>query len=147
MVGVSTSLCGDLPCLIPFQTFLVKKDTHQFCNCYSRMCIIQLECYFLREFMNIVMCSLEFSDCFLNTCRNKEILLFQAELFSCIVVIVRIKHVYNVLSQVFLFYCLLVITFIEGIQMEICDRLSIPYTECIYDIVIVSKNRNVKRYS
>ena len=43
MVRVSTGLCRYLPCLVPSKSFLIQKDTHQLCNCYGRMGIVELE--------------------------------------------------------------------------------------------------------
>ena len=81
----------------------------------------------------------------LNTCRNEEILLFQTQFFTCVVVIVRVENFYDISCQVFLFYGFLIITFIERIQLEVVDCFCIPYTQCIYYIVIVTNDRNIKR--
>ena len=62
----------------------------------------------------------------LHTGRNEEILLTQTKLLTGNVVIVRIKNLTDILSQVFLFYCLLIVTTVECIQTEGIDRLSIP---------------------
>ena len=81
----------------------------------------------------------------LNTCRNEEILLFQTQFFTCVVVIVRVENFYDISCQIFLFYGFLIITFIERIQLEVVDCFCIPYTQCIYYIVIVTNDRNIKR--
>ena len=62
----------------------------------------------------------------LYACGNKEVLLFQTELFSCIVVVIGIKDLYNGFSQVFLFHSLLVVSSVKGIQAEGIDCLGIP---------------------
>ena len=74
----------------------------------------------------------------LNACRDEEILLFQAQFFTRIVIIIRIEHLNDVLRQVLLFNRFLIITFVEGIQLEGVNRLGIPDAECIYDTVSVA---------
>ena len=128
MVGICTCLGSHFPCFIPCQTLFIQKDTHQFGNCYSWMSIIQLEGCFFIELTNVVMILLIFGNCFLYTCRNEEILLFQAQLFSCIVIIIWIQNFYDVACQVFLFYCLAVVALVERIQLEFADCFRIPDT-------------------
>ena len=146
MVRVSTGLCRYLPCLIPSKSFLIQKDTHQLCNCYRRMGIVELEGSLLIKLADIAVCLLIFFHCCLNTRRNEEILLLQTKLLACIVVVIRVKNVNDILCKVLLLNRLLIITLIEGIQMEVRDRLCIPYTQGIYYVVIVSKDRHIKRY-
>ena len=109
------------------------------------MCIVQLEGCFLIEFADVRMILFIFCNSCLNTCRNEEILLFQTQFFTCVVVIVRIENFYDISCQVFLFYGFLIITFIERIQLEVVDCFCIPYTQCIYYIVVVTNDRNIKR--
>ena len=109
------------------------------------MCIVQLEGCFLIEFADVRMILFIFCNSCLNTCRNEEILLFQTQFFTCVVVIVRVENFYDISCQVFLFYGFLIITFIERIQLEVVDCFCIPYTQCIYYIVIVTNDRNIKR--
>ena len=68
MVRVCTAFCCDIPCFVPSEIFLVKKDTHKLCYCYCRVCIIHLECYFLRKFADIVMFLFKLRNCSLDTC-------------------------------------------------------------------------------
>ncbi len=83
------------------------------------------------EVSDIIMCFFIFAIARLNTCRYKEILLFQTKLFSCHMVVIWIKHFYDVLCKVFLLYCFLIITFVKRIQLEVVDCLCIPDTKCI----------------
>ena len=128
MVGVCACLGSHFPCLIPCQAFFIQKDTHQFGNCYSWMGIIQLEGCFFIELTDIIMVLLIFCNGCLYTCRNEEILLFQTQFFSCIVVIIWIQNFYDVAGQVFLFYCLAVVTLVKRIQLEFADCFCIPDT-------------------
>ena len=143
VVRVSTGLRRYLPCLIPLQTFFVQKDTHQLCDCYGRVRIIQLECCLLVEFADITVCLFVFCNCCLYTGRDKEVLLLQTQLLTCIVIIVRIQDIDDVLCQILLLNSLLIITLIEGIKMEIIDCLCIPYTQGVDDVVVVAEHRNI----
>ena len=82
----------------------------------------------------------------LNTCRYEEILLFQTKLFTCHMVIIRIKHLADGTCQILLLYCLLIITLVKGIQIEGINCLRIPDTKCIYYIIVISNNRQIVRH-
>ena len=88
---------------------------------------------------------LKFSDGSLDACGNEEILLFQTQLFSCIMVVIRIQHFHNVFSQVFLFYSFVVFSLIKKVKTEVCNRLRIPDTKGIYDFIIISYDRHIIR--
>ena len=62
-------------------------------------------------------------------------------------VVVRVKHITYGLGQVFLLHSLLIITFIEGIQVEGVDRLCIPDPQRIDNIVAIAYDRQVIRNS
>ena len=143
VVRISTGLRRYLPCLIPAKSFLIQKDTHQLCDCYSRMGVVQLECCLLIEFTDIFMALLIFFNCCLYTCRDEEVLLLQTQFLTCIVIIIRIKDIDDVLCQILLLNSLLIITLIEGIKMEIIDCLCIPYTQGVDDVVVVAEHRNI----
>ena len=147
MVGVCTGMRCDIPCFFPGHSFFVQQDTHQFGNRHGRMGIIQLEGYFLRQIMQIVVVLFEFCDCFLDTCRNEEILLFQTKLFTCIMVIIRVQNLYDILSQVFLFNGFMIFSLVKQIQTEISDRFCIPDSQSVDDLVIVTNDRHIVRNS
>ena len=69
--------------------------------------------------MDIVMFLFVFGNCCLEACRYKEVLLFQSQLFTCIVVVVRVKDFYDIAGKVLLLYCFLVITLVKGIKPTI----------------------------
>ena len=79
------------------------------------MGIIQLEGYLLIEFMNIIMLTHIFGNCLLYGSGDKEILLFQTQLLTCIMVIIRIKNLNNVSCKVFLLNGLLIIPLVKGV--------------------------------
>ena len=97
--------------------------------------------------MQIVVVLFEFCDCFLDTCRNEEILLFQTKLFTCIMVIIRVQNLYDILSQVFLFNGFMIFSLVKQIQTEISDRFCIPDSQSVDDLVIVTNDRHIVRNS
>ena len=109
------------------------------------MGIVQLECCLLIEFTDIFMALLIFFNCCLYTCRDEEVLLLQTQFLTCIVIIIRIKDINDVLCQILLLNSLLIITLVEGVKMEIIDRLCIPYTQGVDDVVVVAEHRNIIR--
>ena len=146
MIGVRNTFCCNLPCLVPSKTFLIHKDTHQLCNSYCRMSIVHLEYNFFIQLTDIAVIFLVLLDCSLKTCGNKEVLLFQTQLLTCHMVVVRIKHLNDIAGKVFLLYSFLVITLVKRIQSEVYDRLCIPDAESIYDLIVISQDRHVKRH-
>ena len=113
VVRVSTGLCCDLPCLIPAKSFLIKKKSHKLGNCYRRMCIIHLNRHLLRQFMDIIMVLFIFFKRSLKTGRYEEILLFQSQFLSCIVVIVRVQDLYDRFCQILLLYRFVIVTTVK----------------------------------
>ena len=75
MVGVGTGLRRDLPRLVPAETFLVHKNTHQLCHRHRRMGIVQLERHLLRQSADVVMILLVTRQRTLYTRGYEEILL------------------------------------------------------------------------
>ncbi len=143
MVGISTSLCGYLPCLIPLQMLLVKKNTHQLCHSDCRMGIVKLERCFLIKFADILMGLLILRNSSLNAGRDKEILLFQTKFLSCHMVIIWVENLYQKLSQVLLLYSFLVLSLVKRIQMERIHGLRIPDTQGVDHIVAIAHNRQI----
>ena len=145
MVGVCTGLCSDLPCIVPVQTILIQKDTHQLCNSDRGMGIVHLEGYLLRQIVNIVVILHKLRDGALYTCRHEEILLTQAKLLALYMIVIRIKYIHKVTSKVFLLDSLIVIALVKGIQLKTLYRLCIPDHERIYNVVIVTDDRHIIR--
>ena len=88
-----------------------------------------------------------FGNCCLETCRYEEVLLFQSQLFTCIVVVIRVKNFYDIAGKVLLLYSFLVVTFVKGIQLEVYDRFCIPDTKCVYYIIVIACDRHIIRNS
>ena len=143
MVCVSNRLCCYFPCFIPSKTFLVNKQTHKLCYCYGRMCIIHLNGYFFIQFADIAVFLFIFCDQRLKAGRYKEILLFQTKLFSCIMIIIRIKNFYDHFCKVFLFDCFMIFPAVKCVELKVCDCLCIPDTKCIHNMVSISYDRHI----
>ena len=143
MVGVSNRLCCYFPCFIPSKTFLVNEQTHQLCNCYSRVSIVHLDRNFFIQFAHIFVFLFIFIKHNLKTGRYKEILLFQTKLFSCIVVVIWIKNLYDRFCKVFLLDRFMVFSSVKCIQFKVCDCLCIPDTQCIDYVVAISYDRHI----
>jgi hypothetical protein len=129
MVGVSAGLGGDLPCFFPGQIIIIHQHTHQLCDCYSRMGIVQLERNLLIEFMDIVMLSHVLLYSFLYGGGNEEILLLQTQLLTCIVIVVGIQNLYDITCQVLLLYLYLVKNMDEIITLsgaEYLEKSTVP---------------------
>ena len=90
------------------------------------MSIVHLESNFFVQFHDIFVVLLIFVDSSLETCRYEEVLLFQTQLFTCHMVIIRIKNFYDIAGKVFLLNCFFVITFVKGIKLKVYDWLCIP---------------------
>ena len=75
MVGICTGSGGDIPCLVPAETIVIQKDTHQLRDGHGRMGIVQLEGNLLGKLSDIIVFSHKLLYCFLNRGRDKEILL------------------------------------------------------------------------
>ena len=88
-----------------------------------------------------------FCDCCLHACRDKEVLLFQTQFFPGIVLVSRIKHLYDILRQVLLLNSLHVITLVKGVKLEVVDSFRIPYTQGIYNSISITDDWNIKRHS
>ena len=75
MVGVGTGLRGNLPRLVPAETFLIHKNTHQLCHRHRRVCVVQLERHLLRQSADVIMILLVTRQRTLYTRGYEEILL------------------------------------------------------------------------
>ena len=144
MVRVRTGSRRNVPCLIPAEIVIVHQDTHQLGDCHRGMRIVQLEGYLLRELVNIFMFAHELLHRLLHGCGDEEILLLQAQLLTCIVVVIGVKHFHDVSRKVLLLHRLAVVSLVEGIQLENLYRLSIPDTQGIYNAISVADDREVK---
>ena len=145
VIGVSAGLGGDLPRFLPGQIIIIHQHTHQLCNRYRRMGIVQLERNLLIELMDIVMLSHVLLYSFLYGCGDEEVLLLQTQLFTCIVIVVGVQNLYDITCQVLLLYRLLVITLVKGIQLEALYRLRIPDTQGVYNAIAITHDGEIKR--
>lgn len=111
------------------------------------MSIIHLEYNLLMKLGNVVVCFFVFGNRCLKAGRYEEVLLFQTKLFTCHMVIIRIKHLYDSTCKVLLLYCVVIITLVKRVKVEVYDRLCIPDTKCVYNIVVITCDRHIVRNS
>ena len=78
-------------------------------------------------------------------CGDEEVLLAQTKLLTCEVVIVRIEDLDDVACHVLVLNGSLIVTLIELLETEGLLRLSIPYTEGVYDMVAIADHRRIVR--
>ena len=147
MVCICTGTGGKIPCILPLQPFLIYEDTHQLSYSYCRMSIVHLESNFVRQVMNVTVFFFKFLDGSLYAGGDKEVLLFQTQFFTCIMVIVGIQYLYDILSQILLLNGFSVLTLIKGAQFEIIHSLSIPDTKSIYHMIVVTNDGHIVRNS
>ena len=146
MVRISTCFRRHIPCLIPFQMIIVKKDSHKLCNCHCRMCVVHLKCCFLVQLANVIMVFHIFIYCQLKACRYEEILLFETKFFSCVVIVIWIQYFYDCLRKILLLHSFVIVSTLKRFQLEIYDRLCIPDTKCIDLSISVSYDRIIIWY-
>ena len=82
----------------------------------------------------------------LYTCGNEEILLFESQFLTRIMVIVGIEDFTDRLGQVLLLNRLVIITLVKRIELEAVDSLGIPDPLGIYEMIVISDNRKIIRY-
>ena len=58
-------------------------------------------------------------------------------------IVIRIKDINDQFCKVFLLYRFVIISSVKLIQLKICDRFCIPYTQCIYYMVTISNDRHI----
>ena len=61
-------------------------------------------------------------------------------------IIVRIQYLYQILGKVLLLYCLVVISFVKGIQLKYFYRLCVPDHQRIYHVIVITYDRHIIRY-
>ncbi|MNU86912.1 hypothetical protein D3C71_766860 [compost metagenome] len=90
MVRIRDGSHGNVPSLFPAVPFDIHENTHQFRDDQSRVRIINMQGYFLRQMIIRKPQLLKGSQYALQTCRAEEILLFQSEQLPFILRIIRI---------------------------------------------------------
>ena len=143
MVGISAGLGGYLPGLLPGQIIIIHQNAHQFRNRYRRMGIVELEGHFLMELPDIRVLPHIFCNRSLYGCGNEEILLFQAQLLTRIMVIVGVQNLHDISRQIFLLHRLLIIPLVKGIQLEAFHGFRIPDAQGVHDAISISDNRHI----
>ena len=53
----------------------------------------------------------------------------------------------DVYKRQLLLYCVVIITLVKRVKVEVYDRLCIPDTKCVYNIVVITCDRHIVRNS
>lgn len=109
------------PMLPPMWAFLIDEKTHQPGTATSGGYHSSELLPFRRVYAHHCVSFILFKHCL--AAGNKEILLFQTKLFSCIVIVIRIQYIYDQFAR---FSCSTdrIISSVKCVQLEICDRLA-----------------------
>ena len=86
-----------------------------------------------------------FLNCRLYRSGNKEILLFEPQLFAGNMIIIWIKNFTQLTCKILLFHSLLIISLVKGIQLKTLYGFRIPYPKRIHHPISVSHNRKIIR--
>ena len=146
MVRVGTALCRDVPWLIPLHVIYIHEKTHKLRHRNCRMRIVHLEGCLLRKVLQRTVLSQMLLERFLKGCGYEEILLLQTKLLACVVVVVRVKDLCDGAGKILLLDSLVIVTLVEGRQLEIHDCFSIPDAERVDNAVLISNDRNIVGY-
>ena len=77
---------------------------------------------------------------------TKKYCCFRRSSFPDILVVIGIKNLYNILCQVFLLYCFLIITLVKGIQNQNSSIASASQIRRVFTILLpISHDRNIIR--
>ena len=93
--------------------------------------------------MQVAVRFFEFLNGSLDTCGNEEILLFQTQFLTCIVIVIGIEHIADILCKVFLLNRFSVVTFVEQVKLEFADSLCVPDSQGVDDLVVVTYDRHI----
>ena len=144
MVGVRAGLRGDLPCLVPCQVLLVHEYPHELGYGHGGVGIIHLNGDLLVELSYIAAVSiLVLLYKSLQSSGYEEVLLLKSQLLACVVVVVRVEHLNEVLSEVLLLNCPSVIALVESVEREYIDGLRVPDAKSVDHVVAVAHYRHI----
>jgi len=107
------------------------------------MRVVHLEDQLLGELFDVVVGLQILLDRSLQGSRDKEVLLLEAQLLALVVLVVGIEDITDGLGQVLLLHGLLVVTLVEGIELEALDGLGIPDAEGVDKAVAVADDGQV----
>ena len=145
MVRVGNGLTGNFPCLIPVHSGIVHKYAHQLRNHQCRMGIVNLNHIFLMEVFQRSICVQVVGDDTLNGCRNKEILLFQTQRFTFVMVVVRVKDFGNRFRHSLFLLCAEKITLCKQIHIQRRCGTGIPQPQGVDVFGSVTRNHHITR--
>ena len=130
MIGVSEDLFADIPSFIPFETFFVDKEAHEFWDSDSGVGIVELDGDFFGEFIPIVVVvELKSTEDVFKGASGKEVLLNESEFFSGFIFIVRVEDFGYCFAFGLFFNGFCVTAFVEDLEVEFFRRARFPEAE------------------
>ncbi len=144
VVGVAEGLHGDLPRLIPSQTFPVHQETHQLQDGDRGVGVVELHRHLIGEIAGSRGAALLVPpDDVVEGRRDEEVFLLQAKLPAFEHVVVRVEHLGDRLRAILVGDCPLVVAMIEVVQVELARALCRPEAHVVHRAVAVSGDRRV----
>lgn len=108
------------------------------------MRIIQLDLVKLSEFGPVISVFLLVpSNDVTQRSRTEKVLLFQSQLLSCLVVVVRVEHARDVLGLLPLSDCSKVVSLVELVKVKLICGSGTPKSQIVRVVSVVSRDRSV----
>ena len=147
MVCVVKDLVGDFKSLVKVIAMLSTKLSYKLWHSDNRVSIVKLDSNIVTK----VVKSAELSQMLFENIRHRsggeEIFLLESEYLALFTVIVRVKHLRDVLSVIFSLYSTIIVSTVELSEVEILHALSLPKSECANVLSAKADNRHIIRHS
>ena len=119
MVGVSKSVCHDVPSLIPLEAFDINQNALKLDNCKGWVSVIKLDSHLVGELAPSSLGLLETPDNVMQGSSTPEVLLLQAELLASLEIIIRVEDSGDGLCTLLVRNGAFIITSIELLEVKL----------------------------
>ena len=119
MIGVAKDARGNAPRALPLHALLVDEQAHELGHAERWVRVVQLDGGHGVQLVNGLLGALEAPQNVLKRRAHKEVLLFEAKLLAHLRVVVRVKHVRNILTLLLLLHRLVVVASRERVQIKL----------------------------
>ena len=126
VVRISKRAAHDSPSLRPQELFFVDQEAHELHDTDGRVGVVELDRHFVREGLPVGVVFFEAADDVAQRAGDEEVLLDEAKFLAGFGVVVRVKHLTDGLSHVFLLHGLLVAASIESIEIKLLGGFGFP---------------------
>ncbi len=141
MVGISKGFAGDGPRIVPAHLVLINQYTQQLGNSDGRVSIVELDNFKISQLMKFTPSQMMAAQNIGYGAGALEVLLHQAQLFTCRVVVVRIQHFGQFFGVDTLLLCAQEITVVEFCQVKRMRVAGLPQTQRLRHAITVAENR------